>query len=64
VPADPKGEILEIPKGETTALFRVDVGGTTVIAAITNKAVDELGLVASQEAYAVVKASDVSVATD
>jgi molybdopterin-binding protein len=40
------------------------VSGTTVTAAITNEAVDELGLKVGQDAYAVVKASDVMVAID
>jgi molybdopterin-binding protein len=35
-----------------------------VTAAITNEAVDELGLKAGQDAYAVIKASDVMVAID
>ncbi len=43
---------------------RLDVAGKTVTAAITNEAVDELGLAVGQEAYAVVKASDVMVAID
>ena len=41
-----------------------DVAGTTVTAAITNEAVDELGLAVGQEAYGVVEASDVMVAID
>lgn len=40
------------------------MSGTTVTAAITNEAVDELGLKVGQDAYAVVKASDVMVAID
>ena len=59
-----KGKIVEIAKGATTSHVRLDVAGTTVTAAITNEAVDELGLAVGQEAYAVVKASDVMVAID
>ena len=60
-----KGTIVEITKGATTAHVRIDVGGGSIItAAITNEAVNELGLAAGQEAYAVVKASDVMVAID
>ena len=59
-----KGTIVEVIKGKTTAHVRIDVGGTIVTAAITNEAVDELGLKSGQEAYAVVKASDVMVAVD
>ena len=59
-----KGTVVEVRKGQTTAHVRLDVNGTVVTAAITNEAVDELGLKAGQEAYAVVKASDVMVAVD
>jgi len=59
-----KGRIVEVTKGATTAHVRIDVGGSIVTASITNEAVDELGLKAGGEAYAVVKASDVMVAVD
>ncbi len=59
-----KGRIVEITKGATTAHVRIDVAGTIVTSAITNAAVDELKLKVGQEAYAVVKASDVMVAVD
>lgn len=59
-----KGKIVEVKKGATTAHVRLDVGGTVVTASITNDAVDELGLVVGKEAIAVVKASDVMIATE
>lgn len=59
-----KGKIVEVKKGQTTAHVRIDVNGITVTAAITNDAVDELGLKVGQEAYAVIKASDVMVGLD
>lgn len=59
-----KGKIVEVKKGATTAHVRLDIGGTVVTASITNEAVDELGLAAGKEAIAVVKASDVMIATD
>ncbi len=59
-----KGKIVEVILGATTAHIRIDVGGSVVTAAITNEAVNELGLAAGQEAYAVIKASDVMVAVD
>jgi len=59
-----KGKILEVKKGATTAHVRLDIGGATVTASITNEAVDELKLAAGQQAYAVIKASDVMVAID
>ena len=58
------GTVVEITKGATTSHVRLDVGGTTVTAAITNEAVDELGLTEGQQAHAVVKASDVMIAVD
>jgi molybdopterin-binding protein len=59
-----KGTIIEITKGATTAHVRLDVGGTIVTSAITNAAVEELELAVGQQAYAVVKASDVMIAID
>lgn len=59
-----KGRIVEVTKGTTTAHVRIEVGGQVVTAAITNEAVDELGLAVGQEAYAVIKASDVMVGKD
>ncbi|MGA0598746.1 TOBE domain-containing protein [Enterovirga sp. CN4-39] len=59
-----KGKIVEVRKGQTTAHVRIDVNGTVVTAAITNEAVDELGLKVGMDAYAVVKASDVMVGVD
>ena len=59
-----KGAIVEVKKGQTTAHVRIDVAGTVVTASITNEAVDELKLQKGQQAYAVIKASDVMVAVD
>jgi molybdopterin-binding protein len=56
-----KGKITAVNKGATTAHVRIDVGGTTVTASITNEAVEELGLKVGQEAFAIIKASDVMV---
>ncbi len=59
-----KGKVLEITKGATTAHVKLDVAGTKVTASITNDAVDELKLQVGQQAYAVIKASDVMIAVD
>jgi molybdopterin-binding protein len=59
-----KGRVVEVRKGQTTALVRIDVYGMIITAAITNEAVDELGLREGQDAYAVVKASDVMISLD
>lgn len=59
-----KGRVVSIEKGATTAHVRIDVAGTIVTAAITNEAVDDLGLGVGADAYAIVKASDVMVGVD
>ena len=59
-----KRTIVEVKKGTTTAHIRIDLGGQIVIAAITNESVDELKLAIGQPAYAVIKASDVTVGVD
>ena len=60
-----KGKVLEVKKGATTAHVRIELrGGAVVTASVTNEAVEELRLVAGDDAYAVIKASDVMVARD
>lgn len=59
-----KGKIVEITKGATTAHIRIDIGGAIVTSSITNAAVDDLKLAVGQEAYAIIKASDVMMAVD
>lgn len=59
-----KGRIVGVTRGATTSHVRVDIGGAVVTASITNEAVDELKLAVGQDAYAVIKASDVMIAID
>jgi molybdopterin-binding protein len=60
-----KGTIVDVKKGVTTAHVRIDVGGGQIVtSAITNEAVDELGLAPGKTAYAVIKASDVMIGVD
>jgi len=60
-----KGKILEVKKGATTAHVCLEITpGLIVTAAITNEAVEELGLNAGGTATAIVKASDVMIAVD
>lgn len=60
-----KGKIVEVEKGQTTAHVRIDIGnGQVITASITNQAVDDLALKSGQQAYAVIKASNVMIATD
>lgn len=59
------GTIVEVKLGATTAHVRIDVGnGVVVTAAITNEAVEEMGLAVGMKASAVVKASDVMVGVE
>ncbi len=59
-----KGRIVEVKKGQTTAHVRIDIGGSIITSSITNEAVDELKLASGQSAYAIIKASNVMIATD
>jgi molybdopterin-binding protein len=57
-----KGKILDVTKGATTSHVRVDFGhSVTVTAAITNEAVTDLALKQGEDAWAVIKASDVMI---
>lgn len=58
------GKVVEVRRGATTAHVRIDIGnGVIVTSSITNEAVDDLGLKTGDNAMAVIKASDVMVAT-
>jgi molybdopterin-binding protein len=59
-----KGKVVDVQKGATTAHVRIEIGGQTITASITNQAVDELGLAPGKAAIAVIKASDVLVAVE
>ena len=57
-----KGKIVEVKKGTTTSHIRIDIGnGMVITSAITNEAVADLNLKAGDEAWAVIKASDVMI---
>jgi molybdopterin-binding protein len=57
-----KGKIVEVKKGATTSHVRIDIGhGVIVTSSITNEAVAELNLKTGDEAWAVIKASDVMI---
>lgn len=57
------GTVSSIHRGEAIANVVIDVGGQRLVASITVEAVDELGLNEGTAVTAVVKASDVIVAT-
>jgi molybdopterin-binding protein len=57
-----KGKIVDVTKGATTSHVRIDVGqGTIITSAITNEAVADLDLKKGDDAWAVIKASDVMI---
>ncbi len=59
-----RGTVLEITRGEAIANVAIDVAGQRLVASVTVEAVNELGLDTGSEVVAVIKASDVMVATD
>ncbi|MCS0501075.1 TOBE domain-containing protein [Ancylobacter mangrovi] len=59
------GKVVAVVRGATTSHVRIEIAaGQVITSAITNEAVDELGLKLGDAAYAVIKASDVMVAVD
>lgn len=58
------GTVSEIRRGEAIANVVLDVAGQRLVSSITVEAVDELGLAVGSSVTAVVKASDVIIATD
>jgi molybdopterin-binding protein len=56
------GKIVEVKKGATTSHVRIDIGnGIVITSSITNEAVADLNLKTGDEAWAVIKASDVMI---
>jgi molybdopterin-binding protein len=58
-----KGTITRVTRGEAIANVEVDANGVRLVASITVEAVDQLGLGEGTEVTAIVKASDVILAT-
>lgn len=56
--------VIDVSRGASIANVELDVGGQRVVASITVEAVDELGIGEGTEVIAVIKASDVMIATD
>ena len=59
-----KGKIVDVKKGATTAHVRIDIGGQTLTASITNESADELKLEKSKTAHAIIKATSVVIGVD
>ena len=58
-----KGTVTAVNKGAAIANVVLNVGGQRLVASITVEAVDDLGLTEGSEVTAIVKASDVIIAT-
>jgi molybdopterin-binding protein len=58
------GTVRAITRGEAIANVELDVSGQRLVASITVEAADELGLEPGKEVQAVIKASDVIIATE
>ncbi|MGO9823285.1 MAG: TOBE domain-containing protein [Solirubrobacteraceae bacterium] len=58
------GTVSEINRGAAIANVVIDVGGQRLVSSITVEAVDELGLTEGSRVTAVIKASDVLIATE
>ena len=57
-----KGRIVDVTKGATTSHVRIDIGGGVIVtSSITNEAVADLNLQAGDDAWAIIKASDVMI---
>jgi len=59
-----RGTVSGITRGQAIANVELDVSGQRVVSSITVEAVDDLGLAEGSEVIAVVKASDVILATE
>ncbi len=56
--------VTNVHRGASIANVELDVGGQRVVASITVEAVDDLGITAGVAVTAIVKASDVMIATE
>ena len=57
-----KGKIVDVKKGTTTSHVRIEIGqGIIITSSITNAAVADLDLKNGDDAWAVIKASDVMI---
>ncbi len=57
------GRVTNIHSGEAIANVELDAGGVRLVASITVEAVEQLGLAEGSQVTAVIKASDVILAT-
>jgi molybdopterin-binding protein len=57
------GTVTGVTRGEATANVEIDANGVRLVASITTEAAQELGLEEGSEVTAIIKASDVILAT-
>lgn len=57
------GTVRSINRGEAIANVELDVSGQRLVASITVEAVEDLGLAEGSQVIALIKASDVMIAT-
>jgi molybdopterin-binding protein len=58
-----KGTVTKITRGEAIANVEIDANGLRLVASITVEAANDLGLSEGTEVTAIIKASDVLIAT-
>jgi len=59
-----KGTVRSITAGAVNGIVKLDVNGTDITATISMNAISELGLSEGKEAWAVIKATEVMIATE
>ena len=59
-----KGKVVSITKGAVNTEVTIDVGGAQVVSIITKASAETLKLKKGAVAYAVIKSSDVMIATE
>jgi len=60
-----KGKIIDVVEGVTTAIIKMDLGhGNIISSSITVEAAKELKLKKGDDAYAIIKASEVIIGKD
>jgi molybdopterin-binding protein len=60
-----KGKVVDIDRGQVTAVVRVDIGGGNVItSSITMAALKDLKLKKGADVHAIIKSSEVLLGTD
>ncbi len=58
-----KGTVKEIERGSVNAVVKLDVGGQELTSMVTMDAINDMGIKEGDEVYAIVKASNVILAT-